>query len=136
MIVGVGLDLCEVDRVRALLARRGARAIGRLFTDAEAAYAALAADPAPRFAARIAAKEAAYKALSGNALARGIGWRELEVVSLGDGRAPELRFHGAAAERAAELAVARVWLSITHERATAAAVVVLERAQPRGLGGA
>jgi holo-[acyl-carrier protein] synthase len=127
VIVGVGLDLGGVDRVRALVARRGEQAIGRLFTPAEAAYAALAADPAPRLAARIAAKEAAYKALSGNALARGIGWRELEVVSTGEGRAPELRFHGAAATRAAELGVVRAWLSITHERTTAAAVVVLER---------
>lgn len=127
MIVGVGIDLVEVDRVREILARRGARAVARLFSPVEAAYAQLAADPAPRFAARLAAKEAAYKALSGNALARGIGWRELEVISLGEGRAPELRFYGAAAERAAELRVARAWLTLTHERATAAAMVVLER---------
>ena len=127
MIVGIGIDLVEVQRVRDLLARKGGRAISRLFTGAEAAYAAAAADPAPRFAARVAAKEAAYKALAGNELARGIGWRELEVVAGGEGRAPTLRFHGAAERRAAELEVAHVWLSITHERLTAAAVVVLER---------
>lgn len=126
MIVGVGIDLVEVERVRELLARRGARAIARLFTPGEAAYAQLAADPAPRFAARLAAKEAAYKALSGNDLARGIGWRELEVVASGDGRAPELRFHAAAARRADELGVRRAWLTLTHERATAGAMVVLE----------
>ena len=127
MIVGIGIDLVEVQRVRDLLARKGGRAIGRLFTSAEAAYAAAASDPALRFAARVAAKEAAYKALAGNELARGIGWRELEVVSNGEGRAPTLRLHGAAERRAAELEVAQIWLSITHERLTAAAVVVLER---------
>ena len=127
MIVGIGIDLVEVERVRTLIERRGSRAVDRLFTRDEAAYAMLAADPAPRFAARIAAKEAAYKALSGNDLARGIGWRELEVVSLGEGRAPELRFHAAAATRAVELGVTRAWLTLTHERSTAAAMVVLER---------
>jgi holo-[acyl-carrier protein] synthase len=128
VIVGVGIDLVEVERVRDLVARRGSRVLTRLFTPEEAAYAALAADPVPRLAARLAAKEAAYKALSGNDLARGIGWRELEVVASGAGRAPELRFHGAAARRAAELGVARSWLTLTHERATAAAMVVLEAA--------
>ena len=126
MIIGVGIDLVEVERVRDLLARRGERAVARLFTEGEAAYAAGCADPAPRFAARLAAKEAAFKALAGNALARGIGWRELEVVSLGSAP-PILRFHGAAERRAAELAVSRAWLTITHERMAAAAVVVLER---------
>ena len=128
MIVGIGVDLVEIARVRELLARKGERVVARLFTADETAYAAACADPAPRFAARIAAKEAAYKALAGNALARGVGWREIEVVSLGEGLAPELRFHGAAAERKGELGVTRAWLSLTHERAHAAAVVVLERA--------
>jgi holo-[acyl-carrier protein] synthase len=126
MIVGIGIDLVEIERVRALLARRGARAIARLFTAEEAAYAAASADPTPRYAARLAAKEAAYKALAGNDLARGIAWRELEVLSLGEGRAPELRLHGAAERRAGELGVSRAWLSLTHERAHAAAMVVLE----------
>jgi holo-[acyl-carrier protein] synthase len=130
VIVGIGIDLVEVERVRDLLERRGARAVARLFTEGEAAYAAACADPAPRFAARLAAKEAAYKALSGNALARGIGWRELEVVSVGEGRAPELRLHGATERRAAELGVSRAWLTLTHERATAAAMVVLEGDAP------
>jgi holo-[acyl-carrier protein] synthase len=128
VIVGIGLDLVELERVRDLVARRGDRALARLFTPGEAEYAALAADPVPRLAARLAAKEAAYKALSGNDLARGIGWRELEVVSLGAGRAPDLRLHGAAARRAVELGVTRAWLTLTHERATAAAMVVLEAA--------
>ena len=126
MIVGVGIDVVEVDRVRELLARKGERAVARLLTPEEAAYAAACTDSAPRFAARLAAKEAAYKALAGNALARGIGWREIEVVSLG-GAPPALRFHGAAEQRAAELGVSRAWLTITHERVAAAAMVVLER---------
>ena len=127
MIVGIGTDLVEIERVRQLFLRRGDQAAARLFTPGEAAYAHGCADPAPRFAARLAAKEAAYKALSGNVLARAIGWRELEVVALGEGRAPELRLHGTAAERGRELGVARAWLSLTHERGYAAAFVVLER---------
>jgi holo-[acyl-carrier protein] synthase len=126
VIVGVGIDLVEVERVRELLARRGARAVARLFTPREAAYAAECDDPAPRLAARIAAKEAAYKAFSGDALARGIGWREMEVVAA-VGAPPTLALHGGAAERAAALGVSRVWLSMSHEREHATAIVVLER---------
>ena len=126
VIVGLGIDLVEIARVRRLIDDKGERAIRRLFTGQEASYAAACEDPSHRFAARIAAKEAAYKALAGNDLARAIGWRELEVVAVA-GAAPTLRFHGRAEQRATELGVERVWISLTHERAHAAAVVVLER---------
>ncbi|MDB4881048.1 MAG: holo-(acyl-carrier-protein) synthase [Gemmatimonadetes bacterium] len=125
MILGIGLDLVEVERMRGLLARKGERALTRLFTDGERAYAAAHGEPARQLAARAAAKEAAYKALSGNDLARAIGWRELEVVSAA-GRAPTLRLHGHAAARAAELGVVRMHLTITHSETTAAAFVVAE----------
>lgn len=126
MIVGVGVDLVEVDRMRRLLESKGDRALARLFTEGERAYAATHREPARQLAARAAAKEAAFKALSGNDLARGIGWRELEVVSVA-GRAPVLLLHGRAMERATELGVVRVHLSITHTEAMACAFVVAER---------
>ena len=75
-------------------------------------------------AVRLAAKEAVYKALQGSEAARGIGWREIEVVRAPDGR-PDVVLSGVAARRAAELGVRRVLLSLshTHEAAVAMAVV-------------
>jgi holo-[acyl-carrier protein] synthase len=124
-VIGVGLDIVPVARVEALLARHGDRAMRRLFTAEERAYAAGQALPALHLAARIAAKEAAYKALSGDELARGIGWLDIEVERLSDGR-PILRFHGAAAARFAALDGTHCHLSLTHSGGMAAAVVVLE----------
>jgi holo-[acyl-carrier protein] synthase len=127
MIVGVGVDLVEIARVRRLVERRGDRALTRLFTDSERAYAEYRVDPARHFAGRIAAKEAAFKALAGNDLARGIGWRELEVFTRTDG-GPLLRLHGRAENRAEELGVTRILVTISHTDTTAVAVVILERA--------
>jgi holo-[acyl-carrier protein] synthase len=126
VIVGLGVDLVEIERVRRLIDARGDRAMTRLFTDGERAYAGYRVDPARHFAARIAAKEAAFKALAGNDLARGIGWRELEVFPRPDG-GPVLRLHGRAERRATELGVTRVLVSISHTDTMAVAVVVLER---------
>jgi holo-[acyl-carrier protein] synthase len=126
VIVGLGVDLVEIARVRRLIEARGDRAMARLFTDGERAYAHYRVDPARHFAARIAAKEAAFKALAGNDLARRIGWRELEVFARTDG-GPVLRLHGRAERRAAELGVTRTLVTISHSERTAVAVVVLER---------
>lgn len=126
MIIGIGIDLVEVQRMRDLLARKGDRALRRLFTDGECDYALAHPEPERQLAARAAAKEAAFKALAGNDLARGIGWRELEVLST-RGRSPALLLHGRAAERANELLVTKVYLSISHTESAAAAVVVAER---------
>jgi len=124
MILGLGMDLVDVARIERMLAERGERAVARLFTDAEASYASGRPEPARHFAARFAAKEAAYKALAGTELARGIGWRDLEVVNAWDGR-PSLLLHGRARERATELGVVSVMLTMTHSEATAGAVVIL-----------
>lgn len=128
MIVGIGIDMVEVERMRALLRRKGERALQRLFTPNELAYAQAHPEPERQLAARVAAKEAAYKALSGNDLARAIGWRELEVVSA-KGHAPALVLHGRAQARASELGLVRIHLSITHTEHTAAAFVVAERSE-------
>ena len=127
MIVGLGMDLVDIPRVVRLLANHGEQAIEKLFTEREAEYSHSRAHPARHFAARFAAKEAAYKALAGNDLARGIGWRDMEVLSNPDG-SPRLELHARAAERAAELGVTRVLVTLTHSHATAAAVVILEAA--------
>jgi holo-[acyl-carrier protein] synthase len=126
MIAGVGIDLVDIARVERLLHGKGDRAIARLFTDAEVAYAKGRARPAMHLAARLAAKEAAFKALNGTEEARLIGWREVEVVSPAGGGAPALRLTGRAEARARELGVFRSHLSLSHTDTTAGAVVVLE----------
>ncbi|MDB4893281.1 MAG: holo-(acyl-carrier-protein) synthase [Gemmatimonadetes bacterium] len=127
MIVGIGIDLVEIDRMRLLLQRKGDRALERMFTARERTYAHTHPEPERQLAARAAAKEATYKALSGNDLARAIGWREMEVVSV-KGQAPVLVLHGRAQTRANELGVYRVHLSISHTEHMAVAYVIAERA--------
>ena len=125
MIVGVGIDLVDIARIARLIEDKGERAMTRLFSDGEAAYATKRAEPARHLAARFAAKEATYKALAGTEHARGIGWRDIEVTVEWDGR-PTLLLHGRAKSRAVELGVTRMHLSLTHADHTAAAMVVLE----------
>jgi holo-[acyl-carrier protein] synthase len=129
VIVGIGIDLVDIARIARLLTCYGGRARQRLFTDREVDYAAQRVEPARHFAARLAAKEAAFKALAGNELARAIGWKEIEVIMHADGR-PALELHGRARQRAEELRVTAVWVSLTHSEGTAGAVVVLETLEP------
>lgn len=126
MIRGIGVDLADIDRIARLLGRHPERARRRLFTEGERAYCDSRGAPATHFAARFAAKEAAYKALAGSEEARHIHWQEIEVANSPlDGR-PTLRFHGAAAKRAAELGVSVIHVTLTHSDHVAAAFVVLE----------
>ena len=118
-VVGVGVDVMEIDRFAEVLARRP-RITERCFTPAEAAYCAAKPYPPQHFAARFAAKEAVGKAL-------GIGmtrWREVEVVR-GRG-APTVALHGRYARRAADLGVEVVHVSLTHGRDSAMAFAVAE----------
>ena len=119
-VAGVGIDAVEVDRFRKVLARTPGVA-RRLFTDAERAYGDRAKDPAPRLAARFAAKEATMKALG-----VGLGafkFHDVEVIRAPSGK-PSLRLTGAAAELASANAVTDMHLSITHTERTAEAVVI------------
>src|ERR1700691_1673006 len=125
MIVGTGIDLCEVERIeKAMAAPHGTRFRERVFTAGEIAYAESKANRAERYAARFAAKEAGMKAL-------GTGWRtgmkrqDPEGVKLASGRA-SLRLHGRAAEIAERLGVHGVSLSLTHTERQAMALVILE----------
>ena len=129
MIVGLGIDVVDIARIERMLRERGEHAMDRLFTFREVDYARGKPSPAQHFAARFAAKEAAYKALAGTDLARAVGWRDIEVIVHGDGR-PALEFHGHARRRAEQLGVVRVHVTLTHSDTTAAAVVVLEAEMP------
>jgi holo-[acyl-carrier protein] synthase len=125
MIVGSGVDLCEVDRIRrAIESNHGRRLVERVYTPLEIAYAESKANKWERYAARFAAKEAGMKAL-GTGWRGGLSWQDLEVANLASGR-PTLRLHRKAAEVAARLGVANISLSITHTAQQAMALVILE----------
>ncbi len=123
-VVAIGLDVVEVQRARAMLARQGERLLDRVLTDEERQYVTSLGDPAPALAARLAAKEAVYKALQALPGARPVGWREIGVRRLPDGR-PEVRLSGRAAEVLLPHQVT-IHLSISHSRDVAAAVAILE----------
>ena len=124
MIAGLGMDMVRIDRVWALLQRKGDRALARLFTPAEAERCRASRHPPESFAARFAAKEAFFKAL-GTGWGIGGAWTEVEVVASPAG-APTLRLAGLAARLAEERGVVRIHLTLTHSDDTAAAVVILE----------
>jgi len=125
MIVGVGFDLVDIVRVEGMLERKEQRALDRLFTKHEQEYALARARPAMHLAARLAAKEAAFKALTGSDEAKLIGWKEAEVQR-GEEGPPSLHFTGRAAARALELGVKRVHLTLSHTHDVAGGVVILE----------
>ena len=124
MIVGTGVDLAEVPRIRAAIERYGSRFIERIFTPAEIAYVERKANRYERFAARFAAKEAGMKAI-GTGWRRGVRWQDFEVANLPSGK-PTLRFHGQAAHFAESLGVKTMSLSLTHTAELGMAHVILE----------
>ena len=124
MIVGTGVDLAEVARIRASIERFGSRFLNRVYLKPEQEYCLRKRNSAESFAARFAAKEAAAKAL-GTGISQGVNWLEIEVVRELSGR-PSLRFYGRAAKRAERMGVAHSNLSLTHTAELAMASVVLE----------
>lgn len=125
-LVGLGLDLVDRDRIAKLLERSERAFLDRVFLAGEIRLQS-EADPlrrADHVAGLFAAKEATMKAL-GTGWSSGVGFRQIEI-SRGPKGAPEIRLHGAAFERARLLGVERIWLTISHDGATAAAVVILE----------
>lgn len=126
IVLGVGIDLVDVARAQALLERHGDRILDRLLSPTERAYIESMPVPARHFAARLAAKEAAYKALQLVPAARAIAWRDLEVVRDAAG-APRLALHGQAAAVAGAVGPLQVHLSLTHSDLSAAAVVLVSR---------
>ena len=119
-MIGIGVDLCEVDRMRAALARTPTLR-RRVFTDAEQAYCDRRKDPTERYAARFAAKEAVMKAMG-----VGIGackWSDIEVAKAPSG-APSVRLHGGAQVLADERGITTWRLTMTHTHRVAEAIAV------------
>jgi holo-[acyl-carrier protein] synthase len=124
MIVGTGIDITEVPRIREAIERHGERFLKRVFTDGEIQYCESKANRIERYAARFAAKEAGMKAI-GTGWNHGVRWRDIEVARKPGGR-PTLLLHGKAAEFAAKLGATNIALSLTHTEAEAMAQVILE----------
>ncbi len=117
-IVGLGIDLCEIERVEGMLAKYP-RFPERIFTEHERAYASRFARPARRYAARFAGKEAVMKSLSTGW--RRIRWRDVEITG---GGAPRVNLTGTAQARAQALGVTKVLVTITHTDTTAMVLAV------------
>jgi holo-[acyl-carrier protein] synthase len=99
-IIGLGIDATDIPRVADVFKRYGDRFLRRVFTEEEIAYCTRRRNPVPHLAGRFAAKEACMKAL-GTGHSRGVLWKDIEVVRRGG--PPQLRLHGGAARRAAEV---------------------------------
>jgi holo-[acyl-carrier protein] synthase len=119
-VKGIGVDLCDVDRMRVVLERTPTLR-ERVFTEAEQAYCERRRDPAERYAARWAAKEAVLKAMGAGV--GGCRWRDIEVVRAESG-APSVRLHETAAALATERGIGRWLLTMTHTHLVAEAIAV------------
>jgi len=124
MILGTGIDLAEVARIREAIERYGDRFVRRIYTAGEIAYVESKANRFERYAGRFAAKEAGMKAI-GTGWKGGVRWQDFEVSNLASGR-PTLRLHGEAARRAEKMGVKTISLSITHTAELGMAHVILE----------
>ncbi len=112
----LGIDIIKVDRIRKSIERFGSRFSDRVLTPAERRYVR---DRPETFAGRWAAKEAVSKVLGLGV--RGIGWKDIEIERMPTGQ-PAVRLHGRAAERATQLGMGRIAVSITHESEYAVAI--------------
>lgn len=124
MIVGLGVDIAEVGRIKAAIERHGKAFLRRVYTAREIEYCEGFKNKFERYAGRFAAKEAAMKAL-GTGWRRGVRWVDVEVVREKSGR-PTMALAGAAGKIAAGLGVKRIALSITHTETQALAQVIFE----------
>ena len=124
MIRGIGVDIVKVDRIEKAVERWGYRFLKRIFTPAEIERCQKRARPAQCLALRFAAKEAFAKAL-GLGMRKGLRWRDIEVVHDNFGK-PDLLLHNQAQRLMEAVEASRTWLSLSDERESALAVVVLE----------
>lgn len=124
MIVGTGIDITETARIEQALERHGERFARRIYTPEEIAYCEQFKSKAERYAARFAAKEAAFKAL-GTGWRNGVRWLDVEVTHQPSGK-PELRLLGRAEELARGLGVERMAISLSHSDQYVVAQVIFE----------
>lgn len=125
MIIGLGIDQIEIDRVARTWKHHGERFGRRVYTEAEWKYCLSRPHPAQSLAGRFAAKEAVMKAL-GLGWPGGIAYRDIEITRELTGR-PGLRLSNGAAQRASSLGVTHSTVSMTHDRTHSSATVILEK---------
>ncbi len=125
MVLGVGIDIQEIQRISRAMKRRGGSFLRRTFTDREIAYCRRQKNSGQHFCGRFCAKEAFFKAL-GTGWSKGLRWTEVEIVRKPSGQ-PLLHLTGKAERLARDIRVRRIWLSLSHSRDYAAATVILER---------
>ncbi|HIE51580.1 MAG TPA: holo-ACP synthase [Armatimonadetes bacterium] len=124
MILGLGIDIVEIERIRRAVERFGERFLHRALTDEEWSAFVNYAHPFPHYAGRFAAKEAVMKAL-GTGWGGGVGWQQIVVTNRPSGE-PQVELRGAAAERLKQLGGKRVLVSISHSQHYAVAVAIVE----------
>lgn len=122
MIVGLGTDIVEIERIREMIERHGDSFVQRIFTSAEVAYCRQRKHSAEPFAGRWAAKEAVMKVL-GTGFVQGTHFQEVEVLNEESGK-PQIVLHGSTGELAKQLGIDHVLITISHcrEYATATAI--------------
>ncbi|MCS7192739.1 MAG: holo-ACP synthase [Armatimonadetes bacterium] len=123
-IIGVGIDIVDVERIRKMAEEYSERFFRRVFSDEELSYCMRFSDPFPHLAARWAAKEAVAKAM-GTGFTGGVTWKSISVVHTPNGE-PIAVLTGAAKSIATNLGVKKVWLSLSHTQNYAAALAVIE----------
>ena len=126
MIVGIGTDIVEIERIRGMIERHGDHFLHRCYAASEIEYSQRHRDAAVRFAGRWAAKEAVVKVI-GTGFIQGITFHDVEIVSLHTGQ-PTVRLSGEAGRIAAELGISEVKLTISHAREYATATAIGLRA--------
>ena len=124
MIIGTGVDVVEIARIRSILERMKDRFVLRVFTPEEQRFCNEHRDPAPHYAVRFAAKEALFKAL-GTGWAKGVTWLDAEILRERQ-EAPALKLHGEAQRLSVSLGAQKVHVSLSHSDQWAVAMVILE----------
>jgi holo-[acyl-carrier protein] synthase len=124
MITGIGIDVIQNDRIRDSIERFGDRFLHRIYTEGEIEYCKNCARPEIHYAARFAAKEAAFKAL-GTGWTAGVKWKDIEIERLPSGK-PKLHLYGEALAHATAAGAKGFYVSLTHDQLVSCAVVVLE----------
>ena len=122
MIIGIGTDIVEIERIRKMIERHGDHFLNRCFTPKEIEYANRHRDSSVRFAGRWAAKEAVVKAL-GTGFVQGITFHDIEVISLHTGQ-PTVQLSGKALQISQQLKIVEVKLTISHAREYATATAI------------
>lgn len=124
-LIGIGMDLVDIERADRILQRHGDRALRRFLLPAERHYVESTAHPARHFAVRLAAKEAVYKALARLRGSSSVSWRDIQVSRDRRGR-PGILLHGKAKRLLEPYQEVRLHLSLTHTDRTAGATAVIE----------